>query len=77
MHLTFTHYVNRVNGNPADFYDQNIKDLENSLSRQLTEKITSLSLAMKELKIIMSELFLSYNYYYNNFLSLIGKQNSM
>lgn len=47
-----------MNGNPADFHDQNLKDLENSLSRQLTEKIKSLSSVMKELKIIMSELFL-------------------
>lgn len=50
----------RVNGDPADFYDQNIRDLENSLSRQLTEKIKSLSSVMKELKIVMSESLLFY-----------------
>ncbi|XP_060835068.1 uncharacterized protein LOC132918035 [Rhopalosiphum padi] len=45
----------KVNGDPADLYDQNIRDLENSLSRQLTEKIISLSSVLKELKLIMSE----------------------
>ncbi|XP_029343154.1 uncharacterized protein LOC100569014 isoform X2 [Acyrthosiphon pisum] len=44
-----------VNGDPADLYDQNLRDLENSLSRQLTEKIISLSSVLKELKLIMSE----------------------
>lgn len=57
----FTHnMLIRVNGDPADFYDQNIRDLENSLSRQLTEKIKSLSSVMKELKIVMSESLLFY-----------------
>jgi len=50
-------HVNRVNGDPADLYDQNLRDLENSLSRQLTEKITSLSSVLKELKLIMSKFF--------------------
>jgi len=47
--------INRINGDPTDFYDQNLKDLENSLSRQLTEKIKSLSSVMKELKITTSK----------------------
>ncbi|KAL4120652.1 hypothetical protein QTP88_013303 [Uroleucon formosanum] len=45
----------KVNRDPADLYDQNLRDLENSLSRQLTEKITSLSSVLKDLKLIMSE----------------------
>ncbi|XP_022176658.1 uncharacterized protein LOC111038034 isoform X2 [Myzus persicae] len=45
----------KVNGDPADLHDQNLRDLENSLSRQLTEKIVSLSSVLKELKLIMSE----------------------
>ncbi|KAL5243643.1 hypothetical protein ACI65C_011053 [Semiaphis heraclei] len=45
----------KINGDPADLHDQNIRDLENSLIRQLTEKIVSLSSVLKELKLIMSE----------------------
>lgn len=53
-------HVNRVNGDPADLYDQNLRDLENSLGRQMTEKIKSLSSVMRELKVVMSKWFLFY-----------------
>lgn len=55
--ITISVRVYRVNGDPADLRDQNLKDLENSLSRQLTEKIKSLSSVMRDLKVVMSECF--------------------
>ncbi|VVC24570.1 PKD/REJ-like domain [Cinara cedri] len=45
----------KINGNPSDLSNQNLRELENSLSRQLADKVKSISSVMRELKIMMSD----------------------